>query len=74
MIVEFNYNGTKTIIQCQSNQKMKNIFQNYINKINVDKNNIYFSYDGKAGNQFNEELTFEEIINSEDKKRNKMNI
>ena len=74
MIVEFNYNGTKTIIQCQSNEKMKNICQSYINKIKVDKNNIYFSYDGKAGNQFNEELTFEEMVNSEDKKRNKMNI
>ena len=74
MIVEFNYNGTKTVIQCKSNEKMKNICKKFANKIQLDINNIYFSYDGKAGNEFNEELTFEEIINSEDKKRNKMNI
>ena len=37
MIIEFNCNGTKTIIQCQSNEKIKNICQNYINKIKVDK-------------------------------------
>ena len=72
--VEFNYNGAKTIIQCQSNEKMKNICQNFANKIQINKNEIYFLYDGKAGNQFNEELTFEEMINSEDKKRNKMSI
>ena len=72
--VEFNYNGIKTIIQCKSNEKMKNICQNFANEIQINKNEIYFSYDGKAGIQFNEELTFEETINKEDKKRNKMNI
>ena len=72
--VEFNYNGIKTIIQCKSNEKMKNICQNFANKIQINKNEIYFSYDGKAGIQFNEELTFEEMINKKDKKRNKMSI
>ena len=72
--VEFYYNDIKTIIQCNLNDKIKDIYQNYLNKINEDKNNIYFSYNGIAGNNFNEELTFQEMINSEDKKRNKMNI
>ena len=40
MIVEFIYNGINTIIQCKSNEKMKDICQNYINKIKIDKNNI----------------------------------
>ena len=71
---EFNYNGIKTIIQCNLDNKIKDICKNYLNKINEDKNNIYFSYNGNAGNNFNEELTFQEMINSEDKKRNKMNI
>ena len=72
--VEFIYNGAKIIIQCKSNEKMKNICQNLANQIQINKNDIYFSYNGKAGIQFNEELTFEEMINKEDKKRNKMSI
>ena len=72
--VEFVYNGTKTIIQCKSNEEMKNICQKFANKIHINKNDIYFSYDGKAGIQFNEELMFEEMINLEDKKRNKMSV
>ena len=72
--VEFNYNAIKTIIQCNLNDKIKDICINYLNKIKEDKNNIYFSYNGNARSNFNEELTFQEMINSEDKKRNKMNI
>ena len=44
----------------------------YINKINYTLFPVFYSYDGKVG--FNEELTFEEIANREDKRRNKMNI
>ena len=40
--VEFNYIGSKVIIHCQENEKMKNICQNFINKIKENKNNIYF--------------------------------
>jgi len=72
--VEFNYNEKKTIIQCKLNDKIKNICQNYLNEINEDKSNIYFTYNENAGNNFNEELTFQEMMNSDDKKRNKMNI
>ena len=42
--------------------------------IRMNIKDLYFSYGGKAGDQFNKELTFEEMINSEDKTRNKMNI
>ena len=72
--VEFNYNGIKTVIQCKLNDKIKNICQDYLNEINEDKNNIFFSYNENAGNKFNEELTCQEMMNSEDKKRNKMDI
>ena len=72
--VEFYYNDIKTIIQCKLNDKIKDICQSYLNKINEDKNNIYFSYNGNAGNNFNEELLFQEMMNEEDKKINKMNI
>ena len=72
--VEFIFNGTKEIIQCKENEIMKNICQNYIKKIDENQNNIYFSYNGIAGNKFDENLTFDQTINSEDKKRNRMSI
>ena len=72
--VEFYYNGIKTKIQCKLNDKIKNICQKYLNKINEDKNDIYFTYNGNLLNIFNEELTFKERMNSEDKKINKMKI
>ena len=72
--VEFTYQGIKTIIQCQLEDKMKNICDNYINKINLNKNTIYFLYNGKVYNQFDENLKLGDMMNSEDKKINKMNI
>ena len=72
--VEFNYNGAKEIIQCKENEIMKNICQNFIKKIEENQNNIYFSYNGIAGSKFDENLTFGQTINSEDKKRNRMSI
>ena len=71
--VEFIYNGVKTIIQCNTNDKMKDICQKFKEKAKINNNmNIFCSYDGKVG--FNDELTFEEVANREDKRRNKMNI
>ena len=72
--VIFDYKGSKTIIQCNENEKMKDICNRFISKILVNKENIYFSYNGKAGNEFNEELTLSEMINSIDKERKKMNV
>ena len=72
--VEFQYNGTMTIIQCQENQKMKEICNNFITKSKIKENEIYYFYDGKAGAQFNKELTFIQMANSLDKKRKKMSI
>ena len=69
--IEFNYNNRINIIQCNKNEKRKDIFNRFINKIGIDGNNIYYIY---SGNIINEELKYEEIINVEDKNRNKMNI
>ena len=74
MIVEFNYIGAKVTIQCNPDKKIKNIYESYANKIEMDINSLYFSYGGKAGDDFNKELILEEMINSEYKTRNKMNI
>ena len=72
--VEFQYNGINTIIQCQENQKMSEICNNFIIKSNINENEIYYFYDGKGGSQFNKDLTFNEMANSLDKERKKMNI
>ena len=65
----FIYGGKETIIQCNINDKMKEIIKKYISKI--DKNNLLFLYNGQ---RINEELEFIEQANELDKKRNKMNI
>ena len=70
--VEFVYNGGITLIQCNMNEKMKEILKKFKEKANINNNNIFYTYDGKIG--INEELKFEEIANNEDKKRKKMNI
>ena len=70
--VVFTYRGIPTLIQCNLNEKMKVIIKKFENLTNISNNNIFYSYDGKVG--INEELTFEEITNKEDKIRKKMNI
>ena len=72
--VEFQYNGKKEIIKCNENEKMRDICYRFKLKAKIEKNDIYFSYNGKAGSEFNEELTFYEITNSFDKKRKYMSI
>ena len=72
--VDFKYNGLSLVIQCNENEKLKNICQQFCEKAQIDKNKIFFSYNGKAGNEFNEELIFNQMINSIDKSENKMTI
>ena len=67
----FDYKGIKLIIQCKTNEKMKDIFKRFKDKAKID-NNIFYFYNGKV--IINDELTFIEIISSEDKQVNKMNI
>ena len=69
---EFIYNGVPTTIQCKPDDKMRLICQKFKDKAKIDQNNIFYSYDGKVG--LNEELTFEQTLNAEDKKRNKMSV
>ena len=65
----FKHKGKETLIQCNINDKMKEIIQKYISKI--DNNNFFFLYNGK---RINEELKFIEQANELDIKRKKMNI
>ena len=72
--VEFQYNSISTIIQCNEDQKMSEICNNFISKSNLDENNLNFIYNGIAGKQFDKNLTFNQMANSLDKTKKKMNI
>ena len=69
--VEFNYGGQKVIIQCNTDDKFKNIYQKYINKSEVNSREKIFLYNGEKKN---ENKTIKEIINNFDKERKKMSI
>ena len=69
--VIFNYKGKDTIIQCNINDKIKDIYKRYEIKIGIDISKLYFIYNGS---KINDNLSLNEIINEEDKRRNKINI
>ena len=69
--VIFYYNGITIGIQCNSNDKMKDICERFCTKSNIDINSGCFLYNG---DKIKGELTLEESLNSEDKQRNKMNV
>ena len=67
--VEFHYNGTSAIIQCQEDQNFNEICNNFITKTNLNENEINYFYNGKGGSQFNKNLTFKQMANSLVKKK-----
>ena len=71
--INFTYNGISTTIQCNKDEKMRDIFDKFVSKSNLDINKIQFLYGGNIINN-SSELTFIEQANSNDKERNIMNI
>ena len=69
--IEFNHNHTYTIIQSNEDELMKNIIQKYIIKTELNVDLIYFLYNG---NNIDKEKALKQIINTQDKIRNKMTI
>ena len=47
----FNYEGINTTIQCKVNDKMKDIINKFLVKINGNKNNLCFLYNGNKINK-----------------------
>ena len=69
-IVKFLYKGTETMVQCQENEKMREICNKFGNKIKeIDIKNIYFMYNG---NIIDLELEYKDIINEIDKEKNQI--
>ena len=54
--VEFIYNGININIPCDKKDKMKDICEKFINKTQIDKNLVYYLYNG---DKIKEELTLE---------------
>ena len=69
--VIFIYEGTNFTIQCNENDKMKDIINKFLIKIQKQVGDLYYLYNG---NKLNNELTFNEQANELDKNRMKMNI
>ena len=69
--VIFNYEGIDTTIQCDINDKMKDIIGKLLNKISEKEDNLCYLYNG---NKLNYELSFNEQANDVDKIRKKMNV
>ena len=69
--VIFIFNGKKTSILCKKSDKMKEICNKFISRIDKDENKLLFIYEG---NQMNFASTFDEQANSLDKNKGIMNI
>ena len=69
--VVFNFNEQKITIQCEVEEKIKDICNRFASKVAIDINSLYFLYDK---NLLNLDLTFKDQVNSNDKKSNRMNV
>ena len=67
--VEFIYKQQKINIQSNMNNIFEEIIQKYIDKTNLDINNIYFLANGRY---INREEKLENIISESDKRKNKI--
>ena len=45
--VKISYNGCKTTIQCQLNEKLKEIFKRFKFKINAENKELIYLYNGE---------------------------
>jgi len=67
--IEFIYNETSLFIQCDINDRMKDIINKYLLKASIDKNLVLFLYSGKI---IDEELKLYEIIEKDNKDKIKI--
>ena len=69
--VDIIFNGTTTTIQCNENEKIEDIIKKFCIKVEKRKDEIGFLYGGVF---LEENKTFNEVANLEDKERKKMSI
>ena len=69
--VDFTYNDDKFFVQCNNEDKMKDIISKFLSKCGKERKNIVFLYNGLI---INEELAFNQCCNRLDRSRNYMNV
>jgi len=69
--INFELDGIKVIIQCSEEDRIKDICQKYVTKIESNINSLIFLY---GGNKLNMELRFKEQANLIDINRKEMNV
>ena len=69
--VEFNYNGSKTNIQCSENEIMEKICQRFAAKSETNIKDLYFLY---SGNKINIQSKYSQIMNTFDKDRKTISL
>ena len=69
--ITFIYHGQKTIIQFYLKTKMKDIYTKFAANVDVPIDSICFVY---GGEQLKEEITLDNVLNEDDKKRGKMTL
>ena len=67
----FNYNQVETIIQANLNDSLNDIIQKFLNKTQLDINNIYFISNGQ---QLSENKKIIDLMNVSEKSSNRKNI
>ena len=72
--VIFSFKGANTIIQCNIQDKIEIIIKKFIEKSNLVLNQLLFLYGGNKIQENDDELTFENLANSDDLERKKINI
>jgi len=69
--VIFSYYNNNYFVQCNNDDKFDYIIAKFLNKIQKNKNNFAFIYNGK---KINEELSFDECTNNSNGNNNVVNI
>ena len=69
--VEFIYQGKSIVIQCYLNERMEDIIVKFETKAEIEKNIVYYLYNGE---KMNKEIIIDKIINQNDRENKVMKI
>ena len=70
-LIEFMYNGSSTLVQCNPEEIIKDIVKRFLDKVNIKNEQVYFLYNGKT---LIEDSPFNKVANQNDNTRKKMAV
>ena len=68
----FSYNGINISVACGKHEKLKEIYKRFIYLAKAEGKSLFFIYNGS--NILDDELSFKQLANYDDRKRKKMNV